>query len=106
MFLNAGVICLNSFVSPTKAIRKQAQTIIGEDNFIEIFVNTPLDICEKRDVKGLYKKARKGEIKNFTGIDAPFEQPVHPQVEVKTEHLSIEESVDKVYQQVIQHINY
>ena len=106
LFLNAGVICLNSFVSPTIAIRKQAQTIIGEDNFIEIFVNTPLDICEKRDVKGLYKKARKGEIKNFTGIDAPFEQPEHPQVEVKTEHLSIEESVDKVYQQVIQHINY
>ena len=104
LFVNAGVICINSFVSPTKAIRQQAKSIIGESDFIEIFVNTPLAICEQRDVKGLYAKARKGEIKNFTGIDAPFEEPDQPEIEIKTEHLSIEESVEEVYQQVIQHI--
>ena len=104
LFVNAGVICINSFVSPTKAIRQQAKSIIGESDFIEIFVNTPLEICEQRDVKGLYAKARKGELKNFTGIDAPFEEPDQPEIEIKTEHLSIEESVEEVYQQVIQHI--
>lgn len=104
LFVNAGVICLNSFVSPTKAIRQQAKSIIGEEDFIEIFVNTPLEICEQRDVKGLYAKARKGEIKNFTGIDAPFEEPENAEIEIKTENLSIEDSVERVYKQVVQHI--
>lgn len=104
LFVHAGIITLNSFVSPTKEIRQQAKNIIGENDFIEIFVNTPLEICEQRDVKGLYKKARDGEIKNFTGIDAPFEAPDSPEVEVKTEHLSVEESVEEVYQKIINHI--
>ena len=80
LFLNCGIITINCFVSPTIAIRKQAKTIIGKANFVEVFVNTPLEICEQRDVKGLYKKARAGEIKNFTGIDAPFEVPLSPKL--------------------------
>lgn len=104
LFLNAGIICLNSFVSPTIEIRKAAQEIIGEKDFIEIFVNTPLEICEQRDVKGLYKKARSGEIKGFTGIDSPYEAPVNPNIEIKTENQSIEESVDQIYNEIIDQI--
>jgi len=104
LFLNAGVICLNSFVSPTIEIRNAAKEIIGEKDFIEVFINTPLEICEQRDVKGLYKKARAGEIKGFTGIDSPYEAPVNPDVEIKTENQSIEESVDQVYNKIIGHI--
>jgi len=72
LFLNCGIICINSFISPTKKIRSMAKEIIGENDFIEVYVNTPLEVCEQRDVKGLYQKAREGKIKNFTGIDAPF----------------------------------
>ncbi|MCL4147268.1 UNVERIFIED_CONTAM: hypothetical protein GTU68_041165, partial [Idotea baltica] len=104
LFLNAGVICLNSFVSPTIEIRNGAKQIIGENDFIEIYVNTPIEICEQRDVKGLYKKARAGEIKGFTGIDSPYEAPVNPDVEIKTENQSIEESVDQIYNEIIGHI--
>ncbi len=98
LFCNAGIVCLNSFVSPTKDIRRMAQSIIGEENFLEIYVNTPLHICEARDVKGLYKKARAGEIKNFTGIDSPFEAPESPSLELKTENKSIEECVEECIQ--------
>lgn len=101
LFLNAGIICLNSFVSPTIEIRDAAKQIIGQDDFIEVFVNTPLEICEQRDVKGLYKKARAGEIKGFTGIDSPYEAPQNPEIEVKTEKQTIEESVDQIYQAII-----
>jgi len=104
LFLNAGVVCLNSFVSPTIEIRNAAKEIIGEKDFIEVFINTPLEICEQRDVKGLYKKARAGEIKGFTGIDSPYEAPVNPDVEIKTENQSIEESVDQIYKEIIGHI--
>ncbi len=96
LFLNCGIISINCFVSPTIAIRQQAKEIIGEDNFIEVFVNTPLEICEKRDVKGLYKKARAGEIKDFTGIDAPFEVPTNPSIVVKTANMNIEEVSNQV----------
>lgn len=101
LFLNAGVICLNSFVSPTIEIRNAAKQIIGAEDFIEVFVNTPIEICEQRDVKGLYKKARAGEIKGFTGIDSPYEAPTSPDVEIKTENQSIEESVDQIYKAII-----
>jgi len=101
LFCNSGVICINSFVSPTIEIREKAKQIIEQDNFLEIFVNTPLEVCESRDVKGLYKKARKGEIKNFTGIDAPFQAPINPFLEIRTEHQTIEESVDIVYDTII-----
>jgi len=101
LFCDSGIVCINSFVSPTIDIRKKAENIIGEENFLQVFVNTPLEICESRDVKGLYKKARKGEIKNFTGIDAPFQNPIHPFLEIKTENQTIEESVDTVYDAII-----
>ena len=101
LFLDCGVITINCFVSPTIAIRSNAKGIIGEDNFIEVFVNTPLETCEKRDVKGLYKKARAGEIKDFTGIDAPFEAPTNPQVDIKTNDLTIEESANQILDYIL-----
>ena len=106
LFIDCGVITINSFVSPTKAIRAQAKAIIGEKNFKEIFINTPLEVCEERDVKGLYKKARAGEIKNFTGLDAPFEAPEPPDLDVKTENKTIEESVNEVLEYILPIIEY
>lgn len=106
LFLNNGVVTLCSFVSPTTAIRDMAREIIGGDDFIEIFVNTPIEICEQRDVKGLYKKARAGEIKNFTGIDAPFEAPKQPEIEILTANQSAEESAEEVYQKVLPLIQF
>lgn len=94
LMLNAGVITLAAFVSPYIKDREEVQQIVGLDNFIEIFVNTSLEECERRDVKGLYKKARSGEIKNMTGISAPYEAPVNPDLEVITDGQSIEESVE------------
>jgi adenylylsulfate kinase len=76
-----------------------AKDIIGEEHFIEVYVNTPLEVCEARDVKGLYKKARAGEIKNFTGIDAPYEAPLYPQIEIKTVEQSIEEACQLIINQ-------
>lgn len=96
LYLNSGIITINSFVSPTISIRAKAKEIIGSDDFIEVFINTPLEVCEARDVKGLYKKARRGEIKGFTGIDAPYEAPPKPDLEVPTDGLSIEESVKMI----------
>lgn len=101
LFLNCGIITICSFVSPTRAIRAQAREIIGAENFIEVFVNTPLEICEARDVKGLYKKARAGEIKNFTGIDAPFEAPLHPDLDLKTAETTAEECAAQVVSLVL-----
>ncbi len=96
LFLDCGIICINSFISPTTKIRAMAKRIIGADNYIEVYVNAPLRVCEKRDIKGFYKKARLGEIKNFTGIDAPFEPPENPDIEVKTDKLSINDATIKV----------
>lgn len=101
LFLNCGIIAINCFVSPTIAIRTQAKEIIGTTDFIEVFVNTPLEICEQRDVKGLYKKARAGEIKDFTGIDAPFEAPINPEIDVKTDGLSVEASVNQILDYIL-----
>lgn len=95
LFKECGIITLCCFVSPTIAMRQMAKEIIGEQDFLEIFVNTPLEVCEARDVKGLYKKARAGEIKDFTGIDAPFESPVGADLELRTDELSIGDSVEK-----------
>jgi len=94
LMLDAGVITLAAFVSPYIKDREEVQQIVGTDNFIEIFVNTSLEECERRDVKGLYKKARSGEIKNMTGISAPYEAPINPDLEVITDGHSIEESVE------------
>jgi adenylylsulfate kinase len=105
LFLNCGIICINSFISPTQEIRGIARKIIGKDDFIEVFANTPLSVCEKRDIKGLYKKAREGKIKNFTGIDSPFEAPQNAAVEIKTEIMTIEEAVQKVLDVILPKIS-
>ena len=96
LFVDAGIITIGAFVSPLEKDRELIKSIIGENDFIEIFVDTSLEECERRDVKGLYKKARAGEIKNFTGIDAPYEAPKHPDILIETEKESIEEAVQKV----------
>jgi len=96
LFLNAGVITLNCFVSPNNAIRQQVKDIVGVENFIEVYVNASFEVCEERDVKGLYKKARAGEIKNFTGLDAPFEAPKNPDLEIKTADKTPDQSVETI----------
>ncbi len=104
LYLNSGIITICSFISPTIEIRNYAKSIIGENDFVEIYINASLEICEERDVKGLYKKARAGEIKNFTGIDAPYEAPVNPSLIVNTNQLSIEESVEQIYLHILEEI--
>lgn len=100
LYLNSGIITLCSFISPTKEIRNFARSIIGPENFIEVFINTPLEICEARDVKGLYKKARAGEIKGFTGIDSPYEAPENPNIEILTADSTVEESSQQILDQL------
>jgi len=101
LFNNCGIITINCFVSPTVAIRKMAREIIGDENFYEVFVDTPLHVCESRDVKGLYKRARAGEIKNFTGIDSPFEPSENPEAVIKTENQSAEESAEQLLKNIL-----
>lgn len=100
LFMNCGIITINCFVSPTNAIRNQAKSIIGEEDFVEVFIDTPIEVCESRDVKGLYKKARNGEIKDFTGISAPFEAPVDAIV-VKTENQTVAESANELKNKIL-----
>ncbi len=106
LFVDCGIICINSFISPTKKIREMAKEIIGKENFLEVYINSSLEVCEQRDVKGLYKKARKGEIKNFTGIDSPFDVPENPDIELKTDELSIEDSATKALNIILPIIEY
>lgn len=93
LFVDTGIITIAAFISPNNQLREMAAEIIGKDDFVEVFVSTPLEECEKRDVKGLYAKARRGDIKNFTGISAPFEAPEHPDITLDTSKLPVEESV-------------
>ncbi len=96
LFLDAGVISLTAFISPLENDRAMAREIIGAENVIEIFCNCPLEICEQRDVKGLYKKARAGEIKNYTGISSPYERPSHPDLDIDTGTLTLQECVSTI----------
>lgn len=96
LFVDTGIITLAAFVSPTEELRTLARDIIGADDFKEIFVATPLEECERRDVKGLYARARRGEVKNFTGISAPFEAPRNPALVLDTTDTPVEKSVEKV----------
>ena len=96
LFADAGTIVMTAFISPYRADRDQARELITEGRFVEVFVDCPLDVCEERDTKGLYKKARAGKIKEFTGISAPYEQPLDPEVTVNTAELSLEESAQVV----------
>ena len=96
LFLNCGIITINCFVSPAREMRKMAKEIVGESDFLEIFINTPIEICEKRDVKGLYEKARKGEIKDFTGIQDGYENPEKPDLEINTENKNIDDCIEEI----------
>lgn len=104
LFLNCGIITICSFISPTEEIRQIAKQIIGEKDYFEVFVNSPFEICEQRDVKGLYKKARNGEIKNFTGLDAPFEAPKNPSVELRTDINDLESCKEELVQLILKRI--
>lgn len=104
LFLNCGIVTICSFISPTEQIRNMAKSIIGETDFYEVYVNAPLEVCEQRDVKGLYKKARAGELKSFTGIDSPFEAPKNPSIELKTDLFSLEKCKDYLVEAVLDKI--
>lgn len=93
LFVDCGIVTIAAFISPTHAIRRMASEIIGEDDFLEVYVGTPIEECERRDVKGLYAKARRGEIKEFTGISSPFEAPEHPFISIDTSRQSLADSV-------------
>jgi len=101
LFVDAGVIVLTAFISPFRKERDLARDLVKKDNFLEVFVDCPLEICEKRDVKGLYSKARKGLIENFTGIDSPFERPQNPDITIDTMNQSVEESVNHIFEKVM-----
>lgn len=106
LFLEGGVITINSFVSPTKDLRDLAREIIGPADFVEVYVKASYELCEQRDVKGLYAKARAGEIKHFTGRDAPFDEPEHPTVTIDTEHQTPEQSVAYLVEQILPLLSY
>ncbi|MEM6722548.1 MAG: adenylyl-sulfate kinase [Bacteroidota bacterium] len=106
LFANCGIVTINSFISPTKTIRQFVKETVGADRYIEVFVNASLETCESRDVKGLYKKARSGEIKNFTGIDSPYEAPDNPDLEIQTDQLSVEQGVQKAFEFILPKITY
>lgn len=97
LFIDAGVVVIAAFISPMKKDRQMLREIIGEEDFFEVFINTPLEICEQRDAKGLYKKARSGEILNFTGISAPYEAPENPDVTINTEKQSAKEAAELIW---------
>ncbi|MBK8805481.1 MAG: adenylyl-sulfate kinase [Bacteroidales bacterium] len=106
LIVNSGVIVINSFISPNEKVREMAQEIIGKENFVNIYINASLACCEKRDIKGLYKKARKGEIANFTGIDSVFEPPLSADIEIPTDEQTVEESVNQLLEFILPLITY
>jgi adenylylsulfate kinase len=104
LFLDAGLVVLCAFVSPFKKDREKVRKIVGEENFIEIYCRCPVEVCKTRDLKGFYQKAERGEIKNYTGISSPYEEPENPDIILDTHILSVEESVERVFNFVINKI--
>jgi bifunctional enzyme CysN/CysC len=98
LMVDAGLITLAAFISPYRQERQAIRDLVGEGNFVEIFVNTPLEVCEDRDVKGLYAKARRGELKNFTGIDSEYQDPETPDIDLKTTEITAEQAAERVVQ--------
>jgi bifunctional enzyme CysN/CysC len=94
--VEAGLICITSFISPFESERMMVRNLMENDEFVEVFVDTPLEVCEQRDVKGLYAKARAGELPNFTGISSPYEGPVNPEIRIDTTQISAEEAADLI----------
>jgi adenylylsulfate kinase len=106
LMMDAGLIVLSAFISPFKTDRVMLSSLVGEDKFFEIYVDCPLSICEERDVKGLYKKARSGMIQNFTGIDSPYEIPISPKVHIHSDKENVDESVRKIVEAVLCDLEY
>ena len=106
LFLENGMICIVSFITPMRDMRAMAREIIGDENFIEVYIDTPLEICEERDVKGLYKKARAGEILDFTGVHAPYEWPEQPDIHIQTKGQQVEHSLDILSEAVMPRIRW
>ncbi|MDY5688500.1 MAG: adenylyl-sulfate kinase [Bacteroidaceae bacterium] len=104
LFVQTGVVTLACFVSPTNDIRQMAREIVGKEDFLEVYISTPIEECERRDVKGLYARARKGEVKNFTGISAPFEAPVRADIDIDTSKIPLEESVRTLTELIIKRV--
>ncbi len=105
LFVDTGIVTLAAFISPLRSMRSMAADIIGADDFVEVFVSTPIEECERRDVKGLYARARRGEIKDFTGISAPFEAPEQPALTLDTSKLSLQQSVATILEMILPKIN-
>lgn len=105
LFADAGVVVLTAFISPLREDRDRVRQILGPGEFIEIFVNCPIEVCESRDVKGLYKKARAGEIKDFTGINSPFEAPLNPELTVHSDQVSPDEATRIIIEKVLSYIS-
>lgn len=101
LFVDSGIVTIAAFISPTNQMRELARDIIGKENFMEVFVSTPIEECERRDIKGLYAKARRGEIKDFTGVSSPFEEPANPTISIDTTNKGIEESVERLLEIVL-----
>jgi adenylylsulfate kinase len=101
LMMDAGIVVLSAFISPFQSDRDQVKSIVGANKYIEVFVDTPLEVCEQRDVKGLYKKARAGEVKNFTGIDSPYERPEQPNVILPTHQVSVEQSMEILLKNIL-----
>jgi adenylylsulfate kinase len=106
LFIENGQICIVSFISPTLQMRQMAREIIGGNDFCEVFIDTPIEICEGRDVKGLYKKARAGEIADFTGVNAPYEAPIHADIHIQTSDNDIDQSLSELYENVMRYIKW
>ena len=106
LMLDAGLICIGAFITPLNRDRELIRDIIGKEQYFEIFVDTPLEICEARDVKGLYAKARRGEIKSFTGINAPFEKPTVSNLIINTETFTVNEAVIKIMNTIENRLKY
>lgn len=104
LFVDSGTVVLTAFISPFHSDRDRVRALVGPEEFIEIFVDCPIEVCEQRDVKGLYKKARTGEIADFTGISSPFEAPLHPELTLHTDQLSLEESVNVITDYILKRI--
>jgi len=106
LLINSGVICICAFVSPTRDVRNIVRTIVGERDFIEIYVSTPLEVCETRDVKGLYQKARAGEIKEFTGVSAPFDVPQNATLSIDTSDKTVDECLAILLDRLLAEVTY
>ena len=104
LFVQSGVVCLNSFITPKESFRQLAREILGKENLLEIYVECSFEICKKRDVKGLYKRATEGKVANFTGTQSAFEPPVHPDLVLNTESTPLEQSLESLYSFVLGHI--